>query len=106
MKTTVSAFKKCALSFPGTEENTHFDRIAYKISGKRIFATIHEESQSANIKLPVADQSVFCDFSNAIYPVDNKWGLKGWTTFELEKIPEKLIFNALETAYNAVINKQ
>lgn len=101
---TPAAFKSLALSFPGAEEHPHFERIAFKVSGKRIFATVHEESATANVKLSAIDQSVFCDFGkNAVYPVPNKWGLQGWTTFELKKIPQELMFDALNSAYQAVL---
>lgn len=100
---TTSAFRELALSFPGTIENPHFDRLAFKVEGKRIFATLHEPSGSANIKLPVLDQGVFSGFGNgAIYPVPNKWGLQGWTTFELDRVPDELLRDALDTAYNDV----
>ena len=36
----------------------------------------------------------------AVYPVPNKFGLAGWTTVELDKAPEELVFAALEAAYN------
>jgi hypothetical protein len=97
---TAAEFRKLALSFADTEENPHFDRAAFKIIKKRIFATLHEESGTANLKLSEVDQSVFCDYDKKIvYPVPNKWGLQGWTTFELKKIPKKLMLDALDTAY-------
>lgn len=101
---TSSIFKSLALSFPDTEANPHFDRIAFKVTGKRIFATLHEESATANLKLSPVDQSVFSDFGkNAVYPVPNKWGLQGWTTFELKKVPKELLRDALDTAYREVM---
>ena len=97
---TVNEFINMALSFPGTVENAHFDRKAFKVVNKRIFATLHEETQTANLKFSDIDQSVFCDYGKkAVYPVPNKWGLQGWTTFELKKIPGALMLDALETAY-------
>jgi predicted DNA-binding protein (MmcQ/YjbR family) len=96
-----------ALSFPGTIENPHFDRAAFKVIKKRIFATLHETSKSANLKLTPTDQSVFCEFDKKqVYPVPNKWGLQGWTTFELKKIPKELMLDALNTAYQDVINSK
>ncbi len=100
---TNEEFRGLALSFQGTEENPHFDRRAFKVIKKRNFATIHEPSRTANLKLPLPDQSVFCDFGDAVYPVPNKWGQQGWTTFELERIPKALITDALETAYKDVL---
>jgi hypothetical protein len=101
---TIQQFKDLVHSFPATEVNPHFDRLAFKVTGKRIFATLHEESATANIKLSAVDQSVFCDFGKtSVYPVPNKWGLQGWTTFELKKIPKALMLDALDTAYKDVL---
>ena len=103
----ITSFKKLALSLDGTEAKPHFDRTAFKVTGKTIFATLHEESKTANIKLSIIDQSVFCCFNkDAVYPVLNKWGLQGWTTFELNKVPTELISDALQTAYNTVLQKK
>jgi predicted DNA-binding protein (MmcQ/YjbR family) len=102
---TAAAFKSLALSLPGTEEHPHFERIAFRVAGKRIFATLHEESATANLKLSVVDQSVFCDFGkSAVYPVPNKWGSQGWTTFELKRIGRELMLDALNKAYSDVVN--
>jgi predicted DNA-binding protein (MmcQ/YjbR family) len=57
---TPQQFRELALSFPGTEENPHFDRAAFKVIKKRIFATMHEASKTVNMKLTVADQKAFC----------------------------------------------
>jgi hypothetical protein len=101
---TTSNFKSLALSFPDTEANPHFERIAFKVTGKRIFATLHEETATVNLKLSPVDQSVFSDFGKkAVYPVPNKWGLQGWTTFELKKVPKELMGDALDTAYKEVM---
>ncbi len=98
-------FRQLALSFPGTEENPHFDRRAFKITGKRIFATLHEKTISVNLKLPPVHQKEFCALDeNAIYPVPNKWGLQGWTTVDLTKISDDILLAALETAYNDALS--
>ena len=92
-----------ALSFPDTEENPHFDRRAFKVKGKRIFATLHEKSSTANLKLSPVDQSVFCLFDpKVVYPIPNKWGAQGWTTFVLKEVPKEMMLDALNTARNAV----
>jgi predicted DNA-binding protein (MmcQ/YjbR family) len=103
---TTAAFRELALSFPGTEENPHFDRAAFKVVKKRIFATMHEASGTANLKLSPGDQSVFCAFDKkTVYAIPNKWGEQGWTTFELKKIPDHLMLEALNTAYQDVFTK-
>ena len=104
---SVETFIKIALSFEGTEARPHFNRTAFKVINKRIFATLLEEDESANIVLSVTDQQIYCSFDkDAVYPVPNKFGLHGWTTFELPKVPVELISDALLTAYNDVINTQ
>lgn len=103
---TLAEFKELVLSFPGTVANPHFDRTAFKVEGKRIFTTLHEPSQSVNVKLNPADQAVFCTYNKSVvYPVPNKWGLQGWTTFELAKVPRELMLDALDTAYKELFEK-
>jgi predicted DNA-binding protein (MmcQ/YjbR family) len=101
---TCDQFTELALSFPHTIAAPHFERTAFKVAGKRIFATLHEESETANIKFSPADQSVYSLIDKeAIYPVNNKWGLQGWTTFQLAIVDNQLMLDALNTAYNEVL---
>lgn len=103
----ITTFRQLALSFPGTEENPHFDRAAFKVTGKRIFTTLHTKTETVNVLLSVSEQQAFCAFDvTAIYPVPNKFGLQGWTTFELNKIELELISEALRSAYGEVINSK
>ena len=104
---TCNQFKQLALAFQGTIAAPHFDRTAFKIVGKKIFATLHEESRTANIKLSPADQSVFCLIDKeAIRPVNNKWGLQGWTTFHLATVDKQIMLDALHAAYSEVLKKK
>ncbi len=99
-----AGFSKMALSFPGTEDAPHFDRTAFRVIKKRIFATFHKDSNTANIKLSPEDQRVFCQYNEkAIFQIPNKWGLKGWTTFRLQEVPDELIFEALNAAYKDIL---
>ncbi len=97
-------FIEMALSFPGTEQVPHFERKGFKVKGKRMFATCLPENNTANIFLTPAEQRLFCKMhTSGIYPVPNKWGEKGATTFELGKIPKEIILEALLSAYNEVV---
>lgn len=101
---TTERFRQLALSLPETVEQPHFDRKAFKAAGKRIFATMHEGSATVNLKLSPVDQSVFCSVDReSIYPVPNKWGLQGWTTFELRRMTQGPMMDALKTAYSEVM---
>lgn len=98
-----NAFRKLALSFDGTEENPHFDRSAFKVIKRRIFASLHEPTQSANMSLSKTDQKLFSAYDKkAIYPIPNKFGEQGWTTFELKKLDADVVAEALLAAYNEV----
>jgi hypothetical protein len=101
---TGESFAKLALSFSGTEQVPHFERIGFKITGKRMFTTYLQKDNTANIFLTPAEQAVFCQMDEHIYPVPNKWGEKGATTFELNSVPKHIVLEALLSAYNNVIN--
>lgn len=101
---TGESFTEMALSFPGTEQTAHFERTGFKVAGKRMFATYLEKDNTANIFLTPEEQSVFCQVDAAhIYPVPNKWGLKGATTFNLNQVAKELVMEALLSAYNEVV---
>lgn len=68
-----------------------------------MFATYLEKDNTANIFLTPAEQAIFCQMDKGIYPVQNKWGEKGATTFDLNKVPKNIILEALLSAYNEVI---
>jgi hypothetical protein len=100
---TGSAFTQLALSFPNTEQVPHFERIGFAITGRRMFATYLANDNTANIFLTPKEQAVFCKMDNAIYPVPNKWGEKGATTFDLDHVPKDFVTEALLSAYNEVL---
>lgn len=100
---TVAAFRKLALSFADTEEAPHFERAAFKVTGKRIFATLLESVSTVNMVLTPDAQQDFCALDEHIYPVPNKWGLKGWTTFEIRNVDADVIQQALNSAYSLVM---
>jgi hypothetical protein len=104
---TENAFFKMALSFPGTEQVPHFHRIGFKVTGRRMFATYLAGDHTTNIFLSPAEQNIFCKkHDEGIYPVPNKWGEKGATTFDLTLAPKEIVMEALRTAYEGVVKKK
>ncbi|MCA0238846.1 MAG: MmcQ/YjbR family DNA-binding protein [Bacteroidetes bacterium] len=102
---STDTFRDIALSLNGVIEQPHFDRTAFKVTGKKIFASLLESEHSANILVPVEEQGVFAQYApDAIYPVPNKFGLKGWTTFELDRLDVSMVSEALYVAYQQVMN--
>jgi hypothetical protein len=74
----MKAFQEMALSFPNTEQVPHFERIGFKIIGRRMFATYLEKDNTANIFLSPAEQKLFCKIDKkSISPVPNKGEKRG-----------------------------
>ena len=98
--------RKLALSFDETVELPHFERTSFRVR-KKIFATMLERDNIAVLMLSLVDQSVFCSYDKAaMYPVPNKWGLKGATIVELRKVRKDIFKDALTTAYCKVAPKE
>jgi len=104
---TPEQFFTLALSFPGTEQKPHFERTGFAITGKRMFATHLAKDNTANIFLSPKEQTVFCEMDTThIYPVPNKWGEKGATTFELNNLSKEYVQEALHSAYSDVLARK
>ena len=104
---TGEKFMDLALSFPGTAQKPHFERTGFSVIGKRMFATYLAKNNTANIFLTSKEQAIFCKMdSKNIYPVPNKWGEKGATTFELNNLSKEFILEALLSAYNEVMMRK
>ena len=98
--------KVYALSLPETSEQSHFEKTSFRVK-KKIFVTYETKANQACVKLSVIDQDVFSLAGNdAIYPVPNKWGQKGWTLVELEKVGEELLKEVVLAAYCEVAPKK
>lgn len=102
---SIETFRQLALSLPGATEEPHFDKTSFRVN-KKIFATLDEKNGRACLMLSVIDQSVFSVYDKSIiYPVPNKWGLKGATYIELKRVPKAMLKDALIQAYNKIIRK-
>ena len=94
----IETARQIALSLPGTTEYDHFGKPAFKV--KRIFSTLWIPERRMMVSLSQVDQSVFHSFDPTIfYPVPNKWGLKGATFVELDKVREDMLRDALTLAW-------
>jgi hypothetical protein len=101
---TAAAFIEMALSFSGTEQTPHFERIGFKVMKKRMFATYLPKDHTANVFLTPSEQHVFCQMDGEnIYPVPNKWGENGATTFILNRVAKEVVMEALISAYKEVV---
>lgn len=103
---TVETFRQIALSLGNTVELPHFEKTSFR-TGKKIFATISEEKSIAMLTLSPTDQSVFCAYDKTIiYPVPGAWGAKGCTYINLKMIKKAMLKDALNCAYQNIIEKK
>ena len=103
---TGDEFRRMALEFPGTETAPHFDRVAFKVIKRRSFATYLEADNTANIFLTPKEQKAFCGMDKKnIYPVPNKWGERGATTFVLSRVDLSIVREALLSAYTEIVGR-
>ena len=102
---SLEIFRQMALSFVDAVELPHFHLQSFRVK-KKIFATLHEKDNRAMLKLPLADQSVFCSYDESIFfPVPGGWGKGGATFVDLKKVKKDILKEALEIAYNNAASK-
>ena len=93
-----ASFRRIALSFEGASEHPHFDRRAFKV--RVTFATLAPDGLTANIKFAPDEQALKCAVApDAFQPIDNAWGLQGWTCATLAALSEAELRAALEMAW-------
>ncbi len=82
---TPESFRKIALSLDGVTEAAHFDRRAYRT--RKIFATLAADGLTAKVCLGSDNQEHWCTrLPEAVSPVPNRWGARGWTVVRLDRI--------------------
>lgn len=102
---TVQKAREMALSLPDSVELPHFELTSFRVN-KKIFASMDESKKRMCLMLTPIDQSVFCAFDkNIIYPVPNKWGQKGATFVELDKVKPAMLKDLLKQAYSSKLSK-
>lgn len=96
--TGAQAFRSMALSLPGVTEAPHFDRTVFR--ARTIFATLPAEEDTANLCLTPDQQEHWCSLlADALAPVPNRWGAKGWTKVRLSRITDDVMGLILRLAW-------
>jgi hypothetical protein len=102
----IKTYRSLALSFPDTEEVPHFEKPSFRVK-KKIFGTYWEKENRAMLRLPLVEQSVFCDMNPEVFhPVPGGWGKQGATFVELKKVRKDMFKDALTVAYNFISKKR
>jgi hypothetical protein len=98
----IETARQIALNLTGTVEQDHFGMPSFRVN-KKIFSTLWIKENRVMVKLSPIDQSVFNAFDPAVfYPVPNKWGLKGATFIELDKVRRDMLEDALTLAWERI----
>lgn len=104
---TRNDFRRMALDFPETSENTHQNHPDFRVGGK-IFATVgYPDAQWAMVKLTPEQQAEFVESAPAAFvPVKGGWGRKGATNVKLRAAKQTSVRSALAAAWCNVAPKR
>lgn len=98
MAITESELREIAMSMDGVIEKPHFDRAAFRV--KRNFATLAPEKATVNLLLLPEEQELRCEMHpDCFEPVPNKWGERGWTVMDLNKVDADVAKSAMHAAW-------
>ena len=101
---TAEQFRTLALSFPGTEEKSHFGKADFRVKNK-IFASLPDQVTGV-VKLKQEQQEMLMASEPAVFsPAAGAWGRQGWTKLALSAIDEKTLRSALTMAWRNVAPK-
>ncbi|MFN0157676.1 MAG: MmcQ/YjbR family DNA-binding protein [Bacteroidota bacterium] len=93
-------FRKIALSFPETREQSHMDHPDFRVSGK-IFATLgYPDNGWGMVKLTPAQQHFLVDTEPEVFvPAKGVWGKRGATSVLLRSTRKSIVSKALASAW-------
>ena len=99
-------FSRIALSFPNTEQGSHFGATDFRVGG-RIFATLaHVKKGYGNLMLNPEQQQLFVqDLPEVFLRVPGGWGRHGATHIVLANASKDVLTGALQVAYNLRLQK-
>lgn len=96
--------RSVALNLPKAAEKPHFDRTSFRVdvSKGRIFATMPDNADTANLKLTPEQQDMLCQAEPSLFsPVPGKWGESGWTVMQLGDVDAVTLESALTMAWKS-----
>ncbi|MEJ7625460.1 MAG: MmcQ/YjbR family DNA-binding protein [Ferruginibacter sp.] len=104
MMVSIDMVKEIAISLPGTVEQQHWGRPAYK-AGKKIYATVWPLKMKIVVMLDPVQQSVYTDAAPGVFiPVEGGWGKKGATYVDLLKVKKNVCKEVLKVAWSNATN--
>ncbi len=97
--------QQMALSLPGSEKKSHFEKDDFRVENK-IFATM-PEPDIAVLKLLPDQQALLLETQQDTFEaVKGSWGQKGWTRVHLANISRAEMITSLELAWRNIAPKK
>ena len=97
---TVAEFRRIALGFPETDEQSHMGHPDFRVGGK-IFATLgYPDPDHGMVILPPDQQSEFIRGNPDVFaPAKGAWGKSGSTIVRLAAADDQTVKRAIEIAW-------
>jgi hypothetical protein len=95
---TPEEYRRIALAFPGTEENSHMDHPDFRVRGK-IFATLWKDNGVVILTREQQEQMMRSN-PDVFAPAKGGWGRKGSTTVLLKTADQRSVREALSLAWS------
>jgi len=104
---TANLFRRLALAFPETAENSHMDHPDFRVCGK-IFATLGYPAKGwGMVKLTPEQQHYYSkDYPDVFVPVKGAWGRRGATSVHLKAVNKKTLQTAISAAWRNTAPKR
>ena len=104
---TEAAARKLALSFPGAEERPHFERVSFKVAGKRgrHFCTLGQGTLSLKIE-PRERLYAFLKDQPEVFIDLGGWTRMGSVGIRLSKVKEPFLRELMTEAWKRVASKR
>jgi hypothetical protein len=96
---TADEYRKMALGFPKSSEDSHMDHPDFRVKGK-IFATLGPEEEWGALKLtPEQQEFLIRAEPRSFKPANGAWGKRGYTIVTLAEANEPDVRHALTEAW-------
>ena len=103
---TADEYRKIALGFPESSEESHMDHPDFRVKGK-IFATLGPGEEWGALKLTAEQQEFLIRAEpSAFKPASGAWGKRGYTIVTLSEVSEQDARHALTEAWRNTAPKQ
>ncbi|MCC7371362.1 MAG: MmcQ/YjbR family DNA-binding protein [Chloroflexi bacterium] len=102
---TADDAREMALSFPGTEERSHFGAADFRVRGK-IYATLPSADRLVVWIDPNDQSTLLSTFPTTFEKAAGSWGLRGWTNVRLGLVDPDMLLDLLIESWRRQAGKR